>query len=80
MEYAVPSGYYTLNTKNIKEFGYMAFINFQPKDYFNTKLYTGNGSTNAITGVGFQPDMCLVKSEDQHKDHHYDAVRGANIY
>ena len=25
-------------------------------DYFNPKLYTGNASTNAITGVGFQPD------------------------
>ena len=30
-------------------------------DYFNTKLYTGNGSTNAITGVGFQPDMTWIK-------------------
>ena len=30
-------------------------------DYFNTKLYTGNGSTNAITGVGFQPDWCWIK-------------------
>ena len=26
-------------------------------DYFNTKLYTGNESTNAITGVGHQPDI-----------------------
>ena len=26
-------------------------------DYFNTKLYTGDGnSTQAITGVGHQPD------------------------
>jgi len=31
-------------------------------DYFNTKLYTGNGSTQSITGVGFQPDMTWVKS------------------
>ena len=23
-------------------------------DYFNTKLYTGTGASNAITGVGFQ--------------------------
>jgi len=23
-----------------------------PTDYFNTKLYTGNGSTQSITGVG----------------------------
>ena len=30
-------------------------------DYFNTKLYTGNGSTNAVTGVGFAPDFVWIK-------------------
>jgi hypothetical protein len=31
-------------------------------DYFNTKLYTGNGAASrAITGVGFQPDFTWVK-------------------
>ena len=37
-------------------------------DYFNTKLYTGNGATSSagtlartITGVGFQPDFTWVK-------------------
>jgi hypothetical protein len=30
-------------------------------DYFNTKLYTGNGGTNAITGVGHQPDWNWIK-------------------
>jgi hypothetical protein len=34
----------------------------KPSDYFNTKLYTGNGGTQSITGVGFQPDMTWVKS------------------
>jgi len=33
----------------------------KPSDYFNTKLYTGNGSTNAITGVGHQPDWNWIK-------------------
>ena len=33
-------------------------------DYFNTKLYTGNGATNAITGVGFQPDFTWIKDRD----------------
>ena len=32
-------------------------------DYFNTKLYTGTGSSNAITGVGFQPDWVGLKLE-----------------
>ena len=46
-------------------------------DYFNTKLYTGNGSTQAITGVGHQPDFIWVKDRDSTR-HHYlaDAVRG----
>ena len=30
-------------------------------DYFNTKLYTGTGSQQTISGVGFQPDFCWVK-------------------
>ena len=46
---------------------------------FNTKLYTGNGGTNAITGVGFQPDWVWVKNRDISTDAPtiYDAVRGA---
>jgi hypothetical protein len=47
-------------------------------DYFNTKLYTGNAGTNAITGVGFQPDFTWIKNRPDAKDHQiYDAVRGA---
>ena len=37
------------------------FISFQPSDFFSTKLYTGNGSTQSITGVGFQPDLVWIK-------------------
>ena len=46
-------------------------------DYFNTKLYTGNGSnTQAITGVGFQPDWIWIKDRDATHDHYsFDAVR-----
>ena len=54
----------------------------KPSDYFNTKLYTGNGGTNAITGVGFQPDWVWLKdrttSEASHKV--YDSVRGTTKY
>jgi hypothetical protein len=50
----------------------------KPSDYFNTKLYTGNGSTQSITGVGFQPDMTWVKSRSSSAWHNlFDAVRGA---
>jgi len=50
----------------------------KPSDYFNTKLYTGNGSTQSITGVGFQPDFTWIKARSAIRDHNlYDNVRGA---
>ena len=50
-------------------------------DYFNTKLYTGNGSTNNITGVGFKPDMTWLKKRNGTANHHLvDAVRGVGYY
>jgi hypothetical protein len=47
-------------------------------DYFNTKLFTGNGSTTqAITGVGFQPDWFWIKCRNEAADNQLsDAVRG----
>jgi len=46
-------------------------------DYFNTKLYTGNGGTQAVTGVGFQPDWVWLKSRSDAYSHQlFDAVRG----
>ena len=58
----------------------MAYITFQPSDYFNTKLYAGNSTTtNAITGVGFQPDWTWIKVRNTSDSHRiYDAVRGAS--
>ena len=47
-------------------------------DYFNTKIYTGNGSTQSITGVGFQPDWVWIKNRTSTQNHRlFDAVRGA---
>ena len=52
----------------------------KPTDYFNTKLYTGNGGTQSITGVGFQPDLVWMKSRSVAGAHHLvnDVVRGAD--
>ena len=56
----------------------------KPSDYFNTKLYSGNGSTNAITGVGFQPDFTWIKgrSGTYNTENHnaYDSTRGTTKY
>jgi hypothetical protein len=54
----------------------------KPTDYFNTVLYTGNGSTNhAITGVGFQPDWSWIKQRSGAEwNILIDSVRGVTKY
>ena len=50
-----------------------------PTIFFNTVLYTGTGSNNAITGVGFQPDWVWQKRRDSSGNHELtDSVRGIN--
>ena len=46
-------------------------------DYFNTKLYSGTGSSQNITGVGYQPDLTWIKSRSTTHEHKLiDAIRG----
>jgi len=47
-------------------------------DFFNTKLYTGNGaSSHAITGVGHKPDFTWIKARGGTQFHNLvDSVRG----
>jgi hypothetical protein len=50
-------------------------------DYFNTKLYTGNGSTQNITGVGFQPDWVWCKARSIAYDHRvFNVLSGVQKY
>ena len=55
----------------------------KPTDYFNTILYTGNGTAigsggNSITGLNFQPDWVWIKNRSGTTVHHLqDAVRGS---
>ena len=56
----------------------MAQIN-KPTDYFNTVLYTGNGSTQSITGVGFSPEFLWLKERTSTSYHRLsDIIRGTN--
>ena len=50
--------------------------------YFTPTLYTGNYSTNAITGVGFQPDLTWIKTRTTAGENHYlfDVIRGVTKY
>lgn len=46
-------------------------------DNFNTVLYTGNGGTQSVTGVGFQPDFVWAKRRSTAEDNVlFDSVRG----
>ena len=51
----------------------------KPTDYFNTKLYTGNGSGQSITGVGFSPEFLWLKERTSTSYHRLsDIIRGTN--
>ena len=50
----------------------------KPSDYFNTVLYSGDGGTQSVTGVGFQPDWSWLKCRSTAYHHRlFDVVRGA---
>ncbi len=72
--YTPPTGFLALCTKNLPD------VAVVPSEHFNTVLYTGTGSSNAIS-VGFQPDLVWLKMRTQAYDHNvYDSVRGATKY
>ena len=76
--YTPPTGYKTLSTDNLPE----PTIK-DGSQYFNTVLYTGNGigSSQAVTGVGFQPDLVWIKARSFAGAHKLvDAVRGADKF
>jgi hypothetical protein len=55
--YTAPSGFKALVTTNLPEPTIA-----DGGEYMTPTLYTGTGATNAITGVGFQPDLVWLKS------------------
>jgi hypothetical protein len=79
--YTPPSGFVALNTKNLPEPVISNKAGEKPEDYFNVVTYMGNGSTQSITGVGFQPDFVWIK-ERNGPDWHglFDVVRGTGKY
>lgn len=49
----------------------------KPSDYFNTKLYSGNSSTQSISGINFKPDFVWIKARNQAYNHFlFDIARG----
>ena len=72
-DHTPPTGYKALNAANLP----VPTIK-DGTEYFNTVLWTGNSSTQAITGVGFQPSFVWGKARSVGYAHNlFDAVRGA---
>ena len=71
--YPAPSGYKSLNTANLPEPTIA-----DGSQYFDTKLVSGNSSTQTISGFNFSPDFVWAKSRSHTTDHYlFDIVRGA---
>jgi hypothetical protein len=70
--YQAPAGFKALCTANLP-----APVVTKPSEYMDVKLYTGNGSTQTISGLQFSPDLVWVKSRSSNVNHFlYDQVRG----
>ena len=59
----------------------MSFNGFKSDGFFKAITYTGNGGTQSITGVGFQPDLVWIKwrsggSPAATNHYAYDSTRG----
>jgi hypothetical protein len=75
--YTAPTGFKTLCTQNLATPTIGATAATQAGKFFNTVLYTGNGTTQTISGVGFQPDFLWVKSRSNaYWNSLLDVVRG----
>jgi hypothetical protein len=71
--YTPPTGFKKINTFNLPD---STIIN--GRNYFNTLTYTGNGSSQAVTGSNFRPDFLWIKSRSAAYNHLLlDTVRGA---
>ena len=78
--YSVPSGHLAICSANLSisdDIDPAQTDDDFPQKQFNPILYTGNGGTNAITGLGFQPDLVWLKRRDSSASHQlYDSSRG----
>lgn len=57
--YTAPSGFKALCTANLP-----APTIVKSADYFDSKLYTGNGTSQTVSGFNFSPDFVWIKRRD----------------
>jgi hypothetical protein len=73
--YTAPSGFKALCTANLP-----APVVTKPSTVMDVALYTGTGSSQSITGLGFSPDLVWIKNRTDSGSSHalFDAVRGTD--
>ena len=73
--YTAPSGFKALCTQNLP-----TPTITKPSTVMDVKLYTGNGGTQTISGLGFSPDFVWIKNRQDNLSWNLfnDTVRGAN--
>jgi hypothetical protein len=70
--YTAPSGFKALNTSSLP-----TPLVTKPSTVMDVALYTGNGSTQTISGLGFSPDFVWTKTRSQANNNFlFDSVRG----
>jgi hypothetical protein len=67
--YTAPSGFKALCTQNLPTPTIGATSTTQANDYFNILLWTANGGTQTVSGLGFQPDFVWHKPYGVTADH-----------
>jgi hypothetical protein len=73
--YTAPSGYKALCTANLP-----APSVTKPSTVMDVKLWTGNGSTQNVTGLSFSPDLVFIHNRTQASNWvWFDTIRGALI-
>ena len=74
--YTAPSGFKALCTQNLP-----APLVTKSNTAMDVVTYTGNGSTQSITGLGFSPDFAWFKRRDSANNHAlFDIVRGSGKF
>jgi hypothetical protein len=80
--YAAPSGFKALCTTNLPAPAIGQTSSNQADNHFNVVTYTGNGTAQTITGVGFQPDLVWTKLRNESPSSTWhrliDSVRGGD--
>ena len=82
-KYSVPSGFLAMCAANLPEpeIGPNSGVGENSTDYFEVALFTGNGSTNDVSSLSFQPDWTVISDRNYSGAHNrqmMDVCRSGN--